>query len=56
MTFYKKSVVFIDTIEGPIFNLKLYQNSHIQSIYSDKERGEILVLGSDGHLAIVKLN
>jgi len=36
ITYYKKNVVFIDTIEGPIFNLKLYQNSQIQSIYSNK--------------------
>jgi hypothetical protein len=56
ITRFRKSVVFIDTIEGPIFNLKLTQNDPIQSIFSDKESGCVLALATDGHLSIVKLN
>ena len=56
ITYYKKCIVFINTIEGPIFSLKIHQYDEIKSIFSDKEKGQVIVMGRDGHLAVVELS
>ena len=53
---FKRSIVFIDTIEGPLFSFRLEQDIPIQSIFSDKETGRVITLGRDGHLVTVQLN
>ncbi len=56
VTLYRNCVVLIDTIEGPLYSLELNVGSKLQSLYSDYERGEILVISLEGHLTILKLN
>jgi len=56
IAYFKQSIVFIDTIEGPIFSLKIHQTDQIQSLFSNRELGQVIALGRDGHLSISQLS
>ncbi|MCB0369496.1 MAG: hypothetical protein KDD45_08610 [Bdellovibrionales bacterium] len=56
ITYFKKCVVLVDTIEGPLSSIKLKQNNPVCSVVSVKETGLVLSLTADGRLNMIKLN
>lgn len=56
ITIYRNCVVLIDTIEGPLLSVQLNIESKVQSVFSDRERGEVLALSPEGHLTTLRLS
>ena len=44
ITFYRNCLVLIDTIEGPLLSVQLNNESKVQSVFSDTEKGEVLTI------------
>lgn len=56
VTHYLRSIVLIDTIEGPIFSCRLNMEEVVQSVVSDVETGTILSLTCSGALSALRLS
>ena len=48
--------MLIDTIEGPLLSVQLNNESKVQSVFSDTEKGEVLTISPEGHLTTLKLD
>ena len=55
ISYHRQCLVLIDTMEGPVYSLRLRGND-IKSIYSNREAGVVICLTSDGYFSVVGLS